>query len=293
MSSFNIFAALCDHPELLFEIAGQLDIEDLVSLYAISKDFHYTVDMRFTTLIHSQCLTRAQESARVFHFKAYKPLCILDPASRRVESDPRRVRMVPSFRWLRMVLFREKVIDDGFQCMAADGHMPPLGSKYTVKLLWLLMDVPTNAKRVGFIRNTKYWTDEDLFIATMFFVKLDMMFTDPVDGEGATALRKLLVDQNSFQPLLQCLQQKMTHFDLVQLHVQTARMPVTNDPDQRIFGIERRRVGSKMREGESAKGNLVLRLDQLIMREEIRRNLNLQDYYESMLLWGYIEMTST
>ena len=293
MFSFNIFSALCNHPELVFEMAGQLEVEDLISLYAISKDFHYTMNMRFTTLIHSQCSKLAPESAQIFHFKAYKPLCILDPASRKVESDSRRIRMVPSFCWLRMVVFREKVVDDIFRSMAGDGHRLPGGAKRTVKLLWLLMDMPTNAKRVGFIKNTRYWKDEDLFIATMFFMKLDMMFTDPVDGLGPVALRRLLIDQNSLGPLRQCLRKKMTHFDLVQLHVRIACRPLTNSPAQKVFGVERRKVGKKLQEGENAKGDVVLRIDQLIMREGIRRNLNLEEYYEDFLLWGYIEPIST
>lgn len=77
---FNIFTALVSHPELTLEFSKHLEVENLINLYAISKDFHALVDNRFTTFIMAQAIGKASESAQTFPFRAYRNLCKRDPA---------------------------------------------------------------------------------------------------------------------------------------------------------------------------------------------------------------------
>ncbi|OQU94794.1 hypothetical protein CLAIMM_01092 [Cladophialophora immunda] len=62
--NFSIFQGFLLYPELCFTLAAHLPVKDLVSLYAISKDFHTILDTRFTTVILSQATAKAPESAR-------------------------------------------------------------------------------------------------------------------------------------------------------------------------------------------------------------------------------------
>ncbi|KAL8639961.1 MAG: hypothetical protein Q9228_003063 [Teloschistes exilis] len=111
----GIFNRLLNLPELVFETIRHLSIPDLISLYAISKDFHAMADSRFTTMILSHARTLAPESARWFPFCCYRSLCIRVPAKRRNEA--KRNTRTSNFRWLQMVVFREGVVEEIVACL--------------------------------------------------------------------------------------------------------------------------------------------------------------------------------
>jgi hypothetical protein len=140
--NFNIFPAILLYPELCFHLSTHLPLDSLVALYAISRDFHTILDSRFTTVILSQSLAKAPESSRIFPFRCYAHLCRKDPASRIPHPDPVKARAgisraVPSFRWLRMVLWREKVVHEIMTIMAEDGVPLPSRCSLALKRMWV------------------------------------------------------------------------------------------------------------------------------------------------------------
>jgi hypothetical protein len=140
--NFNIFPAILLYPEICFHLSTHLPLNSLVALYAISRDFHTILDSRFTTVILSQSLAKAPESSRVFPFRCYAHLCRKDPASRIPHPDPVKARAgisraVPSFRWLRMVLWREKVVHEIMAIMAEDGVPLPSRCSLALKRMWV------------------------------------------------------------------------------------------------------------------------------------------------------------
>ena len=290
---FTVFGGLINHPELVFEIAKHLDVEDLVSLYAISKDFHRVVNGRFTALILAQSIGKASESSRTFIFRCYQNLCIHDPAARPNEEVDGEIRWVPSFRWLRMILFRENVVDDILALLGAEGHRLPKRASLVLKKIWFMMDISDNARRVGLMHNRTFWENKDLFIATMFFLKLDMRLTDPFTGNGELGLRKMLLAQRSLSKLRQVLKREemLNQLEMLQMFVRWKYRPLRRR-NRTILGVPAHEVGKGMYEGYGSGTEKVLAPDALVMREGVRRKMDLHKRYLDMMIWGYVDKTT-
>lgn len=288
-NSFSVFNALLNHAELTLEFTKHLHIEDLVSLYATSKDFHFLVNARFTAMILGQSIGKASESSRTFIFRCYKSLCMRDPARRLNETRPNELRFVPSFRWLRMILFRESVVDDILRCLAAEGHRLPKRASLVLKKIWFTIDVSDNARRVGLMHNEKFWGNKDLFLATMFFIKLDMRLTHPTTGNGELGLRKMLLGQRSLSMLAKVLKREemKTQLDMLRMIVRWKYQPAANG-NLSILGVPSQEVGKLQYEGWGLKDTKFIQIDELVMREGIKRRLNLQRHYLDMMIYGYI-----
>ncbi len=289
LARFSIFNALLTYPELTLELSKQLDIEDLISIYAISKEFHFLVNSRFTAMILGQCNTKAPESSKIFIFRCYKSLCMRDPARRLNETKPDELRFIPSFRWLRMILFREAVVDDILRSLEAEGHRVPKRTRLTIKKIWFTIDISDNSRRIGLIHNTTFWSNRDLFLATMFFLKLDMRLTDPVAGNGEIGLRRMLLGQRSLSMLAKVLRREemRTQVDMLRMIVRYNYDP----PRHRhmdIMGVPSQEIGRLQYEGWGAKTTKFIPIDELVMREAVKRKLNLHNYYVDMVIYGYI-----
>ncbi|KAI5281159.1 hypothetical protein KEM54_003400 [Ascosphaera aggregata] len=294
--SESILVRIMKHPELAIFLARFLRVQDLISLYAISRDFHGIVNHRFTTVVMSQALKRAPESARIFPFRCYATLCQEDPAER-PHPLPRRaivgdVRTVPTFRWLKMICFREMVVHQIMVMMAEDGVPVPGECRTAIKKLWLLMDIPDNLRRIGLIQNDKIFSDQDLFFATMFFIKLDMRFTDPLTGSGTDGMKRMLLSQPSLSYLWRALRRTIlvSKLDVIRMFVRWKYVPEESERDQTIFGIPPEEVGIVQYEawGKSTSRIPLQRPDELVMKESIRRGLKLHKKYTDMFLWGYV-----
>ena len=288
-TGFSVFNALLRHPELTLEFSKQLDIEDLISLYAISKEFHLLVNGRFTTMILGQSNAKAPESSKTFIFRCYKSLCMRDPARRPNETKPDELRFIPSFRWLRMILFREAVVDDILGSLAVEGHRLPKRTRLTIKKIWFTIDISDNARRIGLMHNTTFWSNKDLFLATMFFIKLDMRLTHPTAGNGEIGLRKMLLGQRSLSILAKVLRREemRTQVDMLRMIVRFNYDP----PRHRhmdIMGVPSQEIGKLQYEGWGARSTKFIQIDELVMREAIKRRLNLQSFYVDMIAFGYI-----
>ena len=288
-TGFSVFNALLRHPELTLEFSKQLDIEDLISLYAISKEFHLLVNGRFTTMILGQSNAKAPESSKTFIFRCYKSLCMRDPARRPNETKPDELRFIPSFRWLRMILFREAVVDDILGSLAIEGHRLPMRSRLTIKKIWFTIDISDNARRIGLMHNTTFWSNKDLFLATMFFIKLDMRLTHPTAGNGEIGLRKMLLGQRSLSMLAKVLRREemRTQVDMLRMIVRfNYESPRHRHMD--IMGVPSQEIGKLQYEGWGARSTKFIQIDELVMREAIKRRLNLQNFYVDMIAFGYI-----
>lgn len=287
--SFSIFNAILSYPELTLEFSKQLDIEDLISLYAISKEFHFLVNGRFTAMILGQSNGKASESSKTFIFRCYKSLCMRDPARRVNETKPDELRFIPSFRWLRMILFREAVVDDILRYLAAEGHRVPKQTRLTIKKIWFTIDISDNARRIGLMHNTSFWSNKDLFLATMFFFKLDLRLTHPTAGNGEVGLRKMLLGQRSLSMLAKVLKREemRTQVDMLRMIVRFNYEPPRHR-QMDIMGVPSHEIGKLQYEGWGVKNTKFIQIDELVMREAVKRKLNLQNYYVDMMLYGYI-----
>ena len=286
---FSVFNALLEYPELTLEFSKQLDVEDLISLYAISKEFHFLVNARFTAMILGQSKGKASESSKTFIFRCYKSLCIRDPACRLNDTKPDELRFIPSFRWLRMILFREAVVDDILQALAAEGHRMPKRTRLTIKKIWFTIDISDNARRIGLIHNTTFWSDKDIFLATMFFLKLDMRLTHPAAGNGEIGLRKMLLGQRSLSTLAKVLRREemKTQVDMLRMIVRYNYEP-RRYRQMDIMGVPSHEIGKLQYEGWGAKNTKFIQIDELVMREAVKRKLNLQNHYVDMMIYGYV-----
>ena len=289
VDNFEIFNTLLNYAELTLEIAKNLDVEDLISLYAISKDFHNLVNSRFNAVITAQWWSKASESGGTFIHRCYKNLCMRDPARRINETRPSEVRFVPSFRWLRMVLFREAVVDDIMRSLTREGHRLPRRVTLVIKKIWFTIDISDNSRRVGLMHNVNFWSNKDLFMATMFFLKLDMRLTSPTTGNGELGLRKMLLGQRSLSTLAKVLRREELR---TQLDVLCMIVRFTYEPQRyrgmSILGVSPDDIGKLQYEGWGDKSTKFIGVEELIMREAIRRKLNLQQHYVDMMIYGYI-----
>ncbi|KAI4163648.1 MAG: hypothetical protein LQ342_002682 [Letrouitia transgressa] len=290
-NQFSVFTALLNYPELIFEIAKHLEIEDLISLYAISRDFHSLMNSRFTTMIRSRAGAKAAESAKVFIFTYYSDLCIRDPARRPLQRAQNLTRSVPSFRYLRFILFRERVVNEIIACLAAEGLRLPKSTSIAIKKVWLIMDIPNNKRRTSMMRE-HIWSDKDLFLATMFFIKLDMMFTDPMRGEGNTGMRRMMLAQRSLSTLWRVLKREemVSQLDVLRMLVKWHYRPPRPHLNLPILGVEPRDIGRLQYEGWGKnREKKMLGVDYLVAFEAVRRGLDIQQHHLDMMLHGFID----
>ncbi|KAL8744266.1 MAG: hypothetical protein Q9190_003470 [Brigantiaea leucoxantha] len=295
-NSFSIFQSLLSHAELVFELAKHLDIEDLISLYAISRDFHFFLNRRFTTTILSQSVSRAAESSRIFKFRCYRSLCIRDPARRRLNNTNNNnapIRYVPSFRWLRMILFRERVVTEILSLFSAEGLRLPPSTSLAIKKLWFVTDIADNQRRMGVMHTPDFWTPKDLFLASMFIIKLDMLLTDPMRGEGdPPVMREMLLAQRSLSTLWRVLKrEELTRStDVLRMLVEWRYSPPRPGLGLPIMGVMPRDVGRLQWEGWGRNRSVkMLQLDWLVAMECVRRGYDVQQYHLDMMLHGFVD----
>ncbi|EXJ94015.1 hypothetical protein A1O1_02408 [Capronia coronata CBS 617.96] len=301
---FNVFDGILLYPELVFALASALPVKDLISLYAISKDFHTILDTRFTTVVLNQAITKAPESARTFSFRSYAYLCRQDPVARIPHPNARMAerkvpRKVPSFRWLKMVLHREKVVHELMAVFAEDGIPLPFRCGLAIKRLWFMLDIPDNARRIGYCHNKRLMSDLDLFFAACFFTKLDLRLNDPTAGEKRDGMRKLLLSQRSFTTILKVLKREIwtTRFAALQEWVKLKYQPLPDERSLPIFGIPSHQVGRgrleywglRTAEQIGREPENLLRPDQLIVREAFRRGIPFGEDYIRFVLYGYVD----
>ena len=292
---FSIFEAFLEHADLLLCLGAHLAIPDLVSLYCISRTFHFHFNLHYATYVLQSAREQAPESYRIFPFRQHRDLHLRDPAGREDPDNPGQIRINPSLCWLQMLHYREVATNDIIVRLGLCGHRLPRRASITIKKIWLLMDMPTTATRVGLMHNANLWTKEDLLVATMFFIKLDMRFSHPVEGCGDTALRELLLCQRGLTMLWKTLRGEslQNKLQILQQYARCYYRPPTDIPNLQsypIMGIPAREVGKYCYEfwGKTGSDTKLLRPDQLVIGESARRNLMMGQRLLGLMFYGYV-----
>ena len=143
------------------------------------------------------------------------------------------------------------------------------------------------------MHNERFWQDEDLYLATMFFLKLDMRLTHPRVGNGGeTGLRKMLLAQRSLSTLAKVLRREemRTQLDMLKMVIRYNYRP-PRQSSKTMLGVPAAEVGRLSWEGwgEVGRKNRFVGICELVMKEGIRRRLRLQECYIDMMRYGYID----
>jgi hypothetical protein len=290
-SRFNILLALVARPELMELVACWLDPDSLCHLYSVSRPFHHLMNTRYHYYIKGSARIWAPFGRKIYPFHAFRNLCIEDPASRPIPHGPSRTRHVPSIKYLKMIVSRQSTVDEILALLDQAGHKLPRDTHITLQKIWLTMSIPGNGARIGLLHNRTYWTDQDLYLATHFFLKLDMHCTDPVDGSGEHTLRDTFLGKNSLVPLHKLLHGRYTPLQIIQhFVVHDYRVPA-HQAHLSVFGIPAHLVGRGCIEGWGAGTERALGVCEGVMLEAMRRDLKMNRYYLDMMLYGYSEIT--
>ncbi|GAO19276.1 uncharacterized protein UV8b_04968 [Ustilaginoidea virens] len=309
----DIITALCARIELAVELGKWLGPRDIVNLYATSRTFHNAVNEHLLSSIRAWIAHRAPEAGRLFKFNLYRRHLVPDPAGRTWQTHyagtetqtsmpqlMRRIRTVPGLRYLQLVLGRDRHCREILAVMARNGLLMPKTMHHTLLRLWLLMDIATSGQRQALLRNQDMWTDEHLYNAQMFLVKLSMLFNDPIYGPMTNELLRVTMGQKGLYPLWQLLLRKrFTNVaEIVELQVRYDWEPprqlyaaAGSRPDEAvvIHGVPLQEVGRDHLEGWGLGEAHLLRPDELIPLEAVARGLELDSHLMYMMTWGYVD----
>ncbi|CAM1508281.1 Fc.00g051290.m01.CDS01 [Cosmosporella sp. VM-42] len=306
----DMITALCSNVELAVELGKQLEPEDIVSLYATNRAFHNAVKGHMLSSIRMWIAHSAPEAGEIFSFKLYRSLIISDPAGRtngemcegvpeHLKPPPEqreKARTIPGLKYVQLVIGRDRYCSEIIAIMARNGHRMPPTMKRTLCKMWLLMDVATTAQRQVIMANAKNWEDEDLYNAQFFFIKLGMHFNDPIYGPCTYELLHLMMGQKGLYPLWQLLMNKKYNniHDIIEARIRyDFRMPADHWGhdffDKTVYTVPFAEIGIQHCEGWGKGIKHLMRPDELVPVESVRRGLELEKHLMMMLLWGYFD----
>ena len=181
---------------------------------------------------------------------------------------------------------------------AEDGVPLPVRCSLAIKRLWFILDIPDNARRIGFVHNTNLFTDLDLYFSMCFFIKMDMRLNDPTASQVRHGMRKLLLAQESFTTVLKVLRRDMwlKQIDVLRAWARYKYEPREDEEGMAIFGVPFEEIGKGKLEywGRAVsiqrEAKQLLRPDQLVMREAVKRGLRFHKHFLRCMLYGYVRM---
>ncbi|KAK4033433.1 hypothetical protein C8A01DRAFT_40096 [Parachaetomium inaequale] len=316
---FDLLASLCSCTELIVEVCKHMRPLDIVRLYSISKDFHRTINRHMRSSIFAWASHMAPTATRIYSSPVYCRWFIPDPYQRRVTRDDRElsrtqpgqakvegqpplndkegeIRLIPGLLWLQMVVNREIRVRDIIACMARKGHRLPERAHLTLKKLWLIMDAATTQARMMLLNNPDFFSNEDLYIAQLFMIKLILAFNDPVFGPQSSMLMRLMLGQRGLSPLWALLRGKKyrtvaeirrlkLRYDVGPDQLQDENLPALN-------GVEVDQLGVVHFEGWGTGPDHLLRPDELIPLEAARRQLDLDGCVDEMMIYGHVDFAT-
>ncbi|RHZ54678.1 uncharacterized protein CDV56_103877 [Aspergillus thermomutatus] len=291
-NNYNMLRSFIYHPSMAFLAFDHLEIEDVINLHLTCKRFHQFVRSVLAIIVMRKAAQKAPESLRTFPFLCYYGLCDRwsAPPGLRLNDV---TYIIPSVRWLKMILYREAVVKDIMERMADMGWKLPNRCATVVKKLWFLMDIPDNRRRTWTIRKKTLWTDNDLFLAAYFIVQLDMLFTDSRARKKQGSMRRLLMAQPSLALLWDVLRDAAltTHYETLKAYVRWQYTPPAHEAGLFVFGVPPNEVGSLQWEGYGRRARNVKfqRPDELVLREIKDRNLDMQRMYVDIILSDELE----
>ena len=295
---FNVYKALLRHQNLFFQFALRLPYPTIIDLYAIDKEFHYRLNKYSVSLVHDYAKYHAPLAGYIFSWVLYPELCISDPMLRPMDGRSWLARDVPGFRWIGMVLWRERIVRGILTRLAVDGsHRVPKGTMSALMKFWCLMEMQTTAVRQAFLQDEDIWTNADLAHFQLFFVKLDMRFADPILGNGICELSHMLLTQKSLSTRWQVLTGKLK-LDYDKTTDMVIRTYLIQDLDTDTFpwlddeienGVPEEDWGIMSREGWHVDGPRMEPAVDMVISEGIRRGLNVQQHYLDFVLYGHVD----
>ncbi|KAJ4306567.1 hypothetical protein N0V88_001371 [Collariella sp. IMI 366227] len=206
------------------------------------------------------------------------------------------VRLIPGLLWLQIVVNREIRIRDIIATLARHGHRLPPGAHLTLKKIWLVMDAATTQARMMLLNNPDFFSNEDMYVAQVFMVKLVLLFNDPVYGPGSSMLMRLMLGQRGLAPLWALLRgKKYRSFE----EVRRLKLRYDVGPDQvavrtgmALYGVEIDELGVLHYEGWGTGRDHLKRIDELIPLEAARRQLNLDKCLHEMMIFGHVDLAT-
>ncbi|PVI04385.1 hypothetical protein DM02DRAFT_640067 [Periconia macrospinosa] len=297
---FNVYKAIVRHPNLFFQFAIRLDIDTLIDLYAIDKEFHFRFNKYSISIVHEHAMYHAPVAAYIFSWIMFPELCISDPMARPMDGRPHLARDIPSLRWTRMVLFREYIVDSILALLALEGLRVPRAARPVVMKTWLLTDMKTMKLRTAFLSNKLVWTDKDILMFHHFLVKLDMRFSHPIVGQGMSALSHMLLTQKTLMDLHNALAVGAVGLDwtydavteMVCRTYTAEDLDLENQPwlaDEFVNGVPVDEWGLLSKENRHADGARLVPAVDMILTEGIRRGLNLHKYFLDCVTYGFVK----
>lgn len=308
--NFNIFSdGILRFSDLSFMLADALPLHDLLNLYSTSRQFHQTLNQRFTTMIFGQARAICHDAAIAFPWRCYAQFGRPDPANRIPNPDKAKAeqgipRAVPSMQWVFFCLFREKAVQEIMAIMAEDGLPLVPGCKMAIMRIWFLMDLPDNGRRISVVHNRFWFTNVTLYYALMFFIKMDMRFNDPLSRRCVRGTKNMLLSQPTLATFWRVLkgEELKTEFEALKMWIAYKYVPRTREEAKLdLFGIPAaevgriqyehwgQRLGRDPKTGENVKPIRMLRPDELVMREVLRRGLGMgPNQWMRLIVWGYV-----
>ena len=194
-----------------------------------------------------------------------------------------------------MIYYREEVVEDILRLMAREGHRFPRRMSWVLKKIWFMMDISDNGRRIGLVHNESFWGKKDLFLATMFFIKLDMRMTCPVTGNGEVGMRKMIFGMRSLSFLWRVLRREELRDSLEVLRMIVrfeGKGPEVGEEaeGESVLGVPAEEVGMLQYEGWGVGGSRrkLLGVCDLVLREAFKRKLGLHRFYVDMMIYGYV-----
>ena len=313
---FDLIGALSQCTELAVEVGKHLRPADIVRLYSISRDFHGAISANLRSSVLAWAAVMAPSSARVYSSPVYCRWFVPDPAGRpvtaadrqlsrpqpgqaRIDGQPAlnrvegQVRLVPGLLWLQMVVNREIRVRDILATLARMGHRLPPGAHLTLKKMWLVMDAATTQARMLLMSDPDFFTNEDLYVAQLFMVKLVLAFNDPVFGPQSSTLMRLMLGQRGLSPLWALLRGKKyrspDEIRELKLRYDVGPEQVQVQQGMPLYGVEVDELGVVHFEGWGTGRDHLMRPDELVPLEAARRQLDLDKCVDEMLIYGHVD----
>ncbi|KAL7925490.1 hypothetical protein ACQKWADRAFT_318991 [Trichoderma austrokoningii] len=303
----DLISVLCQHVELAVELGKHLNGRDVLNLCLANRPFYHAANRYLLSSVRTWIEYRAPEAGRIFHYQLYAKHLVDDPQRRTwmalkqgMNTSPNKdskIRKVPGLKYLQLVLGRDKYCKEILAIMARCGHRMPKTMHHSLLRLWLLMDISTSHQRQAMLRMTHLFKDVDLYNMQMFIIKLGMLFNDPVYGPCKYDLVQLMLGQKGLYKLWQLLTRKKFNklSEILELKLRydfnffsEGGYWLENMLSQ-IQGIPFQEVGQQHKEGWGAGRSHLLRPDEVIPIEAVRRGLHLDDHLSQMMIWGYFD----
>jgi hypothetical protein len=304
---FNIFKAILRHPNLFFQFALRLPVDTMMDLYAIDKEFHYRLNKYSISILYDHALYHAPIATSVFSPVLYPDLVISDPVLKPMDGRVHLARDIPSFRWTKMVFYRDRVVREILTMLALEGHRVPAQTETVLCKFWVIMELRTQALREAFLRDPLIWSNDDIHIFQLFLTKLDMRFSHPVQGQGSGQLSHMLLTQKSLTALRDVLAgkwwtcgggQRLDYQDVEEMVIKTYVSDdldtdthpwlddeIENDIPPWLWGL-------LSRENFEVDGTSMDSCVDLVVFEGLRRRLHVQRWYLDFVLYGYVDVKS-